>query len=260
MITQAVGIVDSPANMRKFLLLKRDQSTMGKKNQSQDQPTAKAMSLPSEARDAMIESVADSLEKLVGIVQVLKESTVDDGAQIPEELPRMIKDAADSLSKAAQRFLGEESQSQSSNDGETEKSGEVEKARRLTPRRRSELTAARDVLSRLLDETADSAASNTEEDPSDTEKRDPVLEALATFSEGLKALEQRLEKSAQSSQEAVEKAQNAAADAAEKVSKLQDQIRDPGIPKSRDVEGDAPVTKNNVVWPEDMSAEWSSKR
>ncbi len=154
-------MVHVSANLRKFLTIKSERDAMPTTKKTEPKTkTKKAMALPGEARTALIEGVMDALEKLTGVTQALKSATIDDNASVPDELPRMIKEASDGLLKVAGSYFSDEDA-----DGDDTAKAAAEaaviaatkKARRFTPKRRATIETATAALTELLAETADGA-------------------------------------------------------------------------------------------------------
>lgn len=114
MVTSGVALVDRAANQRTWLMTKSEDG-MPEKTKKEDGP----MVLPSAGRQKLIEGVSDALETLTGVTQALAESEVDDDVDMPDSLPRMIKDASAKLSKVASALLAEDEADDEDNDGES---------------------------------------------------------------------------------------------------------------------------------------------
>jgi len=268
-VTQEVSMVDRAANLRRFLTIKRD-DTMGVKKE-----TSATMMLPAIARQTLIESVADAVEKLVGVTQALKDAEIDDTAEVPNELPIMLRETAKLLEGTAQKFIpAEKPVEKTAEQAEAEKAMvdcpdcagtgkvvkakkadepavETEKAKQLTTARRAKLIEARDMIAALLDETNDGTddAKVTETAKSFGE----VKAAIEQLGAGLKAIETTVA--------AVVAVKKSADDLVADVAKLKASLSAPGESRGQAIDGDrAGGSKPEFAWPEDMSAATIAKR
>jgi hypothetical protein len=249
MTTHEVSLVDLAANLRSFITLKSTNMAKKPKTDAKPDMTSKVMALPSEARTAISEGLQDALEKLAAITQSMKEATVDDAADVPEELPRMIKEAADVLGKVAGQYLGEGGEI-----AETETDDETEKAGRLTPSRIATITTARDAaaeqvasLTALL-EGAPASAPATSDAP--TTDQDGTAKVFSQLVETMSLLGKQIDNLTKAHTSQVAKSDAALAD----IAKMRAQIQSPGESRSEPTEG-APVTKSKepFAWPEDLA-------
>ena len=261
MTTQEVSLVDRAANLRTFLTLKSEDKD--------NMTTKQALVLPTEAKDTLIEGVADALEKLTGVTQAIKESTVEDSAEVPQELPRMIMEASNLLSKVAQKFLTDEGTSEgdsdsADSDASTEKlRGFLEKARRMTGSRENKLKELASMLREFgaefgIDLTEQAAEVEGETADSETEKNDKAtLDVVSGLVSAVSALSEKVDAIGKASDEKTNKTINELSD---QVKTLKASIEAPGESNSHGAEGDTPPPKDKFTWPTDFAAHVAQKR
>lgn len=85
MNTQEVSLVDNAANKRRFVIVKRDQEMSDKK------VTKDALRLPSEAKQGIMDGVAQALDKLTALATMVGEAETDDTATVPSDLGLALK-------------------------------------------------------------------------------------------------------------------------------------------------------------------------
>lgn len=99
MITQEVSLVDVAANLRRWVVLKNQKgegTTM----------TAKAMKMPSSARQSIMDGLSQILDQLAGIGTSVGEAEVDDTAPVPPELIAAIEQCGEMLDGLVEQFGG----------------------------------------------------------------------------------------------------------------------------------------------------------
>jgi hypothetical protein len=255
MTTKEVSMVDLAANLRKFLITKRDPMPTDI-DPNAPAPVAtetkKAMALPGEARTALIDGVMDALEKLTGVTQALKEATIDDGVQVPDELPRMIKEASDGLAKIAGSYIAK-------SDPPAPTVEDTEKARRLTARRRAAIETAANALNSLLTETEDESGdggNGAGDDDSGT-----TAKVMSEVLDAVKLIGVKFDELSTATAKATADASAKADAAATAVETLKAALTDVGSSQSRgpDGEGDGAPAATKVIWEDDFAAQVMNK-
>lgn len=270
MTTQEVSLVDRAANLRTFLTLKsEDNGTMAKKKTDTNK---QALVLPTQAKEALVEGVADALEKLTGVTQAIKESTTDDAAEVPAELPQMIKEASELLSKVASKFMPGDSSSSSDSDSdvdaETQKAkdalakfAETMKGRRMTASRENQMKEVASAFAALGDalgvdlKGVFAPASDNNDDASETEKS-AHLEVLTSLVDAINGINAKVDALAKSDPKP-----NPAVDSlTEQVAALKKAIEAPGESNSVGAEGGEPPKEKPFQWPTDFADHVAKKR
>ena len=254
-------MVHVSANLRKFLTIKSERDAMPTTKKTEPKTkTKKAMALPGEARTALIEGVMDALEKLTGVTQALKSATIDDNASVPDELPRMIKEASDGLLKVAGSYFSDEDA-----DGDDTAKAAAEaaviaatkKARRFTPKRRATIETATAALTELLAETADG-----DDDDGDGGDDDTTQKTLSEVLDAVKLLGVRLDETSKAANAKAVKTAKTADDAAAAIVELQGELNDAGDSHSTEPAAATSATEKGekkVVWEDDFAAQVMNK-
>ena len=102
MLSTAVGLVDHPANLETFLIVKA-RDGMATKADDQDDDEG-GLRLPAAAKQSLTDGLADTLEKLAAIAQQIQDCEVDESAECPPELAAQIDEIADDLDELADEF------------------------------------------------------------------------------------------------------------------------------------------------------------
>lgn len=280
MTTQEVSLVDRAANLRTFLTLKsEDNNTMPTEDKSEQNKSA--LVLPTQARDTLIEGVADALEKLTGVTQAIKESTTDDSAEVPSEMPQMIKEAGELLSKLAAKFMDGESagsddasgdSSDDAGNAETEKAkaalvkfAETAKGRRMTASREEQMKeafaafiAVGDALGVDLKEVFAPAPAAEGDDAGETAKSDATVEVLTSLVAAINGVNAKVDALAKSADDKTSKQVD---DLTSQLAELKKSLAAPGESNSVGAEGDEPKSEPKpFTWPSDMAAHVAKKQ
>lgn len=94
MEVEEVSLVDTAANLRKFVLTKRDSSMA-------DTMTLK---LPGAAKTGIMDGLAQCLDKATALATMVSDAEVDDAATVPEELGTALKQVGEMFSGMAQQY------------------------------------------------------------------------------------------------------------------------------------------------------------
>lgn len=119
-ISQAVGLVDRPANERLFLVRKSD--TMADPTAESGAPTvaespdagapaavsAAPISMPAAVKDGLSQGLAAILDTISKVAEMISSATVDDAAEVPTEPLFMLDQAAGDLDALADKFIMDE--------------------------------------------------------------------------------------------------------------------------------------------------------
>jgi hypothetical protein len=120
-LTQAVGIVDRPANQRPFITLKSEAGVAGMDNGaggsapeaatpdrgSPDAPAATPLSMPKAVKAELSQALTSALDCLSKIAEQVSSSTEDDAAPVPVPLLEGLDQCADTLDMLADKWIGE---------------------------------------------------------------------------------------------------------------------------------------------------------
>lgn len=119
MIAFEVSLVDRAANLRRWVIVKRnaDMSTT---------EVVSKVALPSAARQAMLDGISGVLEKLTAIASMIGDAEIDDAATVPAELAGTIDQCSEMLRGVAEQYMEKPS-------GEPEVEVEVEAEKKAAP-------------------------------------------------------------------------------------------------------------------------------
>ncbi len=147
-LTQAVGLVDHPANLRPFLTLKADTS-MADENTTTDAaapdngspPDAgpKPLSMPAAVKQGLSADLAAILGKVTAVAEMISGATVDETAEIPTEPLFALDAAAADLDALADKYIMEEETGESM--GEAQMAADAPAAKGLTPATKAKVKA-----------------------------------------------------------------------------------------------------------------------
>jgi hypothetical protein len=97
--TQEVSMVDSGANKKRYLIVKRDD------DMSNNQPVKKeGLRLPTEAKTGIMDGLAQSLDKLTALATMVGEAETDDTAAVPPDLGLALKQCAELIGGLADQY------------------------------------------------------------------------------------------------------------------------------------------------------------
>lgn len=275
MITQEVSLVDAAANLRRWVVIKRN-SNEGKAMSTSTQKAA--LKMPGTARQTIMDGLAQILDQLTGIATTVGDAEVDDAATVPPELMQALGQVGQMIGGLCDQFAATEEPAPAEGEpgaaappppaegapvDETkagspkceacgqpvtaEKSAELAKAgRKIKGVRLAELKGMSDKLASLIkelegEETAAKACGGKEPtkknaDGTDVVEPDPQVAALA---KSVATLQEQIAKSAAT---------------------IEELKRTPGVSNARPVEGvEGDPSKPSTVWPSDMSASIAKK-
>lgn len=98
MMVQECSVVDAAANLRKFVLIKRD-DTMGDTNVQKE-----ALKLPSAAKQGIMDGLAQALDKLTALATLVGDAEVDDAAAVPPDLGAALNQTAELMEGMAAQY------------------------------------------------------------------------------------------------------------------------------------------------------------
>lgn len=99
MQTQEVSIVDAAANLRRFVVVKRNS------DMSDQKETAKvALRLPTEAKQGIMDSLGQALDKLTALATMVGEAEADDAAAVPADLTIALTQTGESIAAVGQQY------------------------------------------------------------------------------------------------------------------------------------------------------------
>lgn len=94
-------MVDSAANLRRFVIVKRDEGSV----MSEKQKTTKvALRLPTEAKQGIMDGLGQVLDKLTAIAGMVGEAEADDAATVPADLGMALTQCADLIKGLADQY------------------------------------------------------------------------------------------------------------------------------------------------------------
>lgn len=97
MVINEVSLVDAAANLRKFVLTKRND----------DMNTQKmTLKLPAAAKQAMMDGIGQALDKATALASVVGDAETDDAAAVPEELNTALKQIGEMFNGMAAQYGG----------------------------------------------------------------------------------------------------------------------------------------------------------
>ena len=97
MEVQEVSLVDHPANMRKFVLLKRNQSMPNSVKKD-------ALKLPGAAKGALMDGLGKAADQIAAMATVVGEAVEDDTAVVPEDLVAALSATGEMLGSLGEQF------------------------------------------------------------------------------------------------------------------------------------------------------------
>jgi hypothetical protein len=97
MMVQEVSLVDAAANLRKFVVLKRDGMTT-------DKTEKMTLKLPSAAKQGIMDGIGQILDKLTALATMVGDAEEDDAAAVPEELGTALMQQAEMLEGMATQY------------------------------------------------------------------------------------------------------------------------------------------------------------
>ncbi len=102
MVTQEVSAVDRAANLRRFVVVKRNATQ--ETNDMATETKKLALRLPPAAKQAIMDSLAQSLDKLTAIASMVGESAEDEAATVPEDLGVALRQCAEVITGIADQY------------------------------------------------------------------------------------------------------------------------------------------------------------
>ena len=198
-VPNEVSFVDRAANLRSFLMVKRNMADTKKqdddKADDKGEGTDKAdgLVLPSGAKKGLLDVMLSTMEKIQGAAQSIGDAETDDAAEVPSEVGDLLRGCAQLLTGAADQFspAGGDDDSDDDSDDEdvdadkskdddddaTDKStegdtgDEVAKAgRKISGARLARFRAAHDEMGKLLEELEDAKDDEKSKDKKKTKK------------------------------------------------------------------------------------------
>lgn len=175
MIVEEVSDVDTAANRRNYLIIKRDDAespvevvrredgslTVCDPLQDEDTPIAKiAVALPSRVKPALLKTATEALERLTAVVDSIKDATETSESSetpTPDSLGREMNAVAQLLMRALERYPAPMSK----------------RGGRLSRARREQLKNVIDLLSKLLAEVTPAKSAPSDAPPGTRSPRDP---------------------------------------------------------------------------------------
>lgn len=257
MDVQEVSIVDTAANLRRFVVMKG----LG---DMADIKIEKGMKLPGAARKTLMEGIAKELDRLTKLAEALGSSTIDDTATVPADVGKYLAGSALSMGGLAKQFGGDVTIPSATDT--TQKRGAKMSAKRL-----GMLKSAHEGLGALIaqvdpayiaEKASKPPAMDDEEDGDggDEEKKRKAAQKAAEDAEKAKKDKDETEKTVKSEVAAIEKRLgDQLAETRAELKKLQGET--PGG-NARQPDGGTGGTddKNKVTWGGDLAAEVDAKR
>ncbi len=101
MQTQEVSLVDAAANLRRYVIVKRDEGIMSEQN---NRTVKVALRLPTEAKQGIMDGLGQALDKWTALASMVGEAEADDAATVPTDLGMALSQCGDLVKGLAEQY------------------------------------------------------------------------------------------------------------------------------------------------------------